>query len=80
MIRLLKNTTYLFVFNANKSKWLLFEHIGRSFSNVDFHIGGNLMPPMNHESPHLGHIISDEYNDASDILNKNILCADRLIM
>ena len=70
--RLKKN--YNLVFNAIKSKWLLIGHTGHSFRKVDFHIGGNIIEQV-HEWPHLGHIISDECNDASDILNrKHSLC------
>ena len=54
--------------NANKSKWSLFGHTGHCFNKVDFHVGGNLIEQV-HDWPHLGHIISDECNDASDILN-----------
>ena len=70
---------YDLVFNATKSNWLLFEHIGDSFSKVDFHVGDNLIEQV-HEWPHLGYIISDECDDASDILIIKILCADRLII
>ena len=65
---------YNLVFNANKSKWLLLGHTGHSFSKVNFHMGGNIIEQI-HEWPHLWHIISDECNDASDILNrKHSLC------
>ena len=60
---------YNLVLHANKSKWLLLGHTGHSFSKVDFHIGRNIIEQI-HEWPHLGHIISDECNDASDILNR----------
>ena len=72
VIHLQKNNNL--VFNANKSKWSLFELTGHCFNNVDFHVGGKLIEQV-HEWPHLGHIISDECNDASDILNgKHSLC------
>ena len=38
---------YDLVFNAKKSKWLLFGHIGHSFSKADFRIGGNLIEHVN---------------------------------
>ena len=34
---------YNLVFNANKSKWLLFGHTGHCFNKVDFHVSGNLI-------------------------------------
>ena len=53
---------------------LLFGRIGHCFNKVDFDVGGNIIEQV-HEWPHLGHIISDECNDASDILNrKHSLC------
>ena len=70
---------YNLVFNANKSKWLMFGHTGHCFNKVDFHVGGNIIEQV-YEWPHLGHIISDECNDASDILNRKHFCPDRLIM
>ena len=54
---------YNLVFNVNKSKCLLFGHTGHCFSKVDFHVGGNLIEQV-HKWPHLGHISSDECNDA----------------
>ena len=56
-------------FNANNSKWLLFGHTSHCFNKVDFHVGGKPIEQV-HELGHLGHIISDECNDASDILNR----------
>ena len=47
---------------------------GHCFNKVDFHIGSNIIEQV-HEWLHLGRIISDECNDASDILNrKHSLC------
>ena len=43
---------YNLVFNANKSKWLLFGHTGHCFNKVDFHDGGNLIEQV-HESSSL---------------------------
>ena len=61
---------YNLVFNAHKFKWLLFGHTGHCFNKVDFHVRDNVI-----EQVHLGHIISDECKDASDILNrKHYLC------
>ena len=61
---------YNLVFNVNKCKWLLFGQTGPCFNKVDFHVGGKHL-----EQVHLGHIISDECNDASDIPNrKHSLC------
>ena len=74
---------YNLVFNANKSKCLQLGHTGHSFSKADFHAGGNIIEQI-HEWPHLGHIISDECNDASDILTRkhspsgqinNVICS-----
>ena len=47
---------------------------GYCFNKVYFHVGGKLIEQV-HEWRHLGHIISDECNDVSDILNrKHSLC------
>ena len=75
---LLKSVTfakdYNLVFNAHKFKWLLHGHTGHSFSKLDLHIGGNIIEQIQ-EWPYLEHIISNECNDASDILNrKHYLC------
>ena len=61
---------YNLVRNANKSQWLLFGHTGHSFSKVDFHVCGNLIEQV-HKWSRLGHIISDECNDASNILKRH---------
>ena len=50
---------------------------GHCFSKVDCHIGGNLIEQVQtyQTSSDFGHIISDDCNDASDILNrKHSLC------
>ena len=65
---------YNLVLNANKSKWSLFGNTGHWFNKVDFYVCGNIIE-QEHEWPHLGPIVSDECNDASDILNrKHSLC------
>ena len=40
---------YNLVFNAKKSKWLLFGRTGHCFNKVDFHVGGKLI-----EQVHVG--------------------------
>jgi hypothetical protein len=73
------------VFNAKKSKCLVFQPKRRGIpvpSSPAFYIGGNAIEIVD-KWPHLGHIITCEYNDEADISNRrnslvsqinNILC------
>ena len=73
------------VFNAKKSKYLVFQPKRRGIpvpSSPAFYIGGNAIEIVD-KWPHLGHIITCEYNDEADISNRrnslvsqinNILC------
>ena len=60
------------VFNAKKSKCLVFQPKRRGIpvpSSPAFYIGGNAIEIVD-KWPHLGHIITCEYNDEADISNR----------
>ena len=67
-------TEYAIVFNAKKSKWLLCGNNKYNADNARFCIGGCVVERV-HSWPHLGHIISDDGDDESDInARRNSLC------
>jgi hypothetical protein len=67
-------TEYAIVFNAKKSRWLFFSSSNYDSPNSVFCIGGSVVERV-HSWPHLGHIISDDRNDETDIIARgNSLC------